>query len=357
MDTTYMGMGSPAVSSSVPSSQNLQLPQDQFSPSRRRAQPGSVPTSPQPSLSQVLPTSPLQHYQQSQYFPIPQSIPSFAYGQNSYSYLYPTSHPAPTNVRSPSSSRRRNSSQSPDRSSIDNGRSYRNPNSNSNWTRGRGKSSGASRRQPPFNHSQSKHPQQSHYTYRQEEEQYGGETLMDYQGRSSRTGYPSSSVPSTPHFTKNMTRHTSQTPSPNRGKGSSPKSISSEPAKTQRLDAWSREPCRFEIAMLTAKRRMPYSLGVERLPREENAVREKLTAEEEKDLTGQIMRLVEEKLQPNSDVELRRRRFLDKLERIFNTVWPGHDIQVRAFGSTENKLSSKESDSTADPGKRSIEIG
>jgi len=98
--------------------------------------------------------------------------------------------------------------------------------------------------------------------------------------------------------------------------------------------------------MLTAKRRMPYSIGTERLPREENAVKEKLSPDEEKEITKQIVQLVEEKLQPNADVELRRRLFLEKLERIFNTVWPGHDIQVRAFGSTENKLSSKDSDST-----------
>lgn len=87
---------------------------------------------------------------------------------------------------------------------------------------------------------------------------------------------------------------------------------------------------------------MPYSLGVEKLSKEAG-VREKLTADEEDKLTKQIEALVE-KLQPTPEIESRRDRFVTKLEGIFNDTWPGHDIKVRTFGSTVNRLSSKDSD-------------
>jgi len=100
--------------------------------------------------------------------------------------------------------------------------------------------------------------------------------------------------------------------------------------------------CRYETLLIDAKRRIPYSLGSDRL-KPERPLLEKLPLSREKALTRD-MELEFERLKPSKESEDRRRQFLDKLSRILNEEWPGHDTKVHAFGSTENHLCMEDSD-------------
>ena len=92
------------------------------------------------------------------------------------------------------------------------------------------------------------------------------------------------------------------------------------------------------------RRRMPYSIGNDRLPRiDEAKVKVKLAEDEEKRLTAAI-KVQYEKLLPTKPVEEKRQMLVQKLERYFNAQWPGHDIKVHLFGSSANLLCSDDSD-------------
>lgn len=97
---------------------------------------------------------------------------------------------------------------------------------------------------------------------------------------------------------------------------------------------------------------MPYSLGIDKLGREKPRL-DKLQSAEEGKLTRDIEELYE-KLRPSEAEDERKRKFLDKLGRMLNEEWPGHDIKVHAFGSTENHLCMKGSDGGTSP---SIQAG
>ncbi len=94
--------------------------------------------------------------------------------------------------------------------------------------------------------------------------------------------------------------------------------------------------------MAYPKRRMPYALGGDPLEKV-SGLKKRLSAEEEKKLTGD-MRELYDRLLPSADSEDRRARFLRKLERLFREQWPGAEIQVRVFGSSGNLLCTDESD-------------
>ena len=49
-------------------------------------------------------------------------------------------------------------------------------------------------------------------------------------------------------------------------------------------------------------------------------------------------------LVPTDESEERRRRLVEKLERLLQDRWPGQQINVSVFGSTGNKLGTKDSD-------------
>lgn len=87
---------------------------------------------------------------------------------------------------------------------------------------------------------------------------------------------------------------------------------------------------------------MPYSLGIEKL-RGEKPKQERLSPEHEGKLTKDMLDMFEG-LKPSKESSERRRKFLEKLARLLNDEWPGHDIQVHAFGSTENHLCMSDSD-------------
>lgn len=93
------------------------------------------------------------------------------------------------------------------------------------------------------------------------------------------------------------------------------------------------------------RRRIPYSLGADILPEENEGLKEELEPEEEKKLTADIMDLYD-RLLPSAESDDRRRQLVAKLERLFNEQWPGHEIKAHVFGSSGNKLCSSDSDGT-----------
>ncbi|KAJ5323439.1 hypothetical protein N7476_002039 [Penicillium atrosanguineum] len=84
-------------------------------------------------------------------------------------------------------------------------------------------------------------------------------------------------------------------------------------------------------------------MGSDILPEEKEALKEKLTPEEEKKLTEDIEELYE-RLLPSAESDDRRRQLVAKLEKLFNEQWPGHEIKAKVFGSSGNKLCSSDSD-------------
>jgi DNA polymerase sigma len=74
-----------------------------------------------------------------------------------------------------------------------------------------------------------------------------------------------------------------------------------------------------------------------------STVKNKLSDDEERQLATD-MREVYDRLLPTEAVEERRKKLVQKLEKIFNDEWPDHDIRVNLFGSSGNYLCSDDSD-------------
>jgi DNA polymerase sigma len=72
-------------------------------------------------------------------------------------------------------------------------------------------------------------------------------------------------------------------------------------------------------------------------------VKSKLSEDEERKLATD-MREIYDRLLPTEKVEEKRKKLVQKLEKIFNDEWPGHDIKVHLFGSSGNLLCSDDSD-------------
>ena len=165
-----------------------------------------------------------------------------------------------------------------------------------------------------------------------------------FKGNKSNSSIQSNSLPSTPHH-HHHPRHVntaSRSPSPPYGHDS-PRSAASEPliASPQKTIG---KGCIYETALANIRRRMPYSLGIEKLGNEKPKA-ERLLVEQEKKLSKDMADLFE-KLKPSEASRGRRLKFLEKLEILLNREWPGHNIRVHAFGSTENHLSMSDSDGT-----------
>ncbi|GJN69460.1 PAP/25A associated domain-containingfamily [Purpureocillium lilacinum] len=157
----------------------------------------------------------------------------------------------------------------------------------------------------------------------------------------------SSSVPSTPHQHARKFSFGSRDPSPTAVSGHSPRSAYSETNST--LPSLRPLPprlggCKYETAQINSRRRIPYSVGNDRLEKLDlRTVKSKLSEEEERKLATD-MREIYDRLLPTDAVEENRRRLVKKLEKIFNDEWPGHDIRVHLFGSSGNLLCSDDSD-------------
>jgi DNA polymerase sigma len=95
--------------------------------------------------------------------------------------------------------------------------------------------------------------------------------------------------------------------------------------------------------MANAKRRVPYSLGPDKLEAAIEVPRAFLSAAEDERLTND-MRHLYKLLLPSRESEARRKRLVEKLEMILRKQWPGYKIKVNVFGSTGNKLGTTESD-------------
>ncbi|KAJ5536169.1 PAP/25A-associated [Penicillium frequentans] len=149
----------------------------------------------------------------------------------------------------------------------------------------------------------------------------------------------SNSLPSTPYqHARNLSFH-SRSPSPVRG-STSPRSTHSESTHLPRKPLGA---CKYETAMSFFRRRIPYNLGTDILPEEKEGLKEKLEPEEEQKLTTDIMDLYD-RLLPSAESDDRKRQLVQKLEKLFNDQWPGHEIKANVFGSSGNKLCSSDSD-------------
>lgn len=162
----------------------------------------------------------------------------------------------------------------------------------------------------------------------------------------------SSSVPSTPLQRARNFSFESREPSPNAVNGHSPRSAYSE--TTAHIPQLKQLPpraggCPYETAQMNTRRRIPYTIGNEKLDRVDmSTVKRRLTEDEERKLTTD-MRELYDRLLPTSEVEVKRKKLCVKLERIFNEEWPGHDIRVHPFGSSGNLLCSDDSDGMLRP--------
>lgn len=155
------------------------------------------------------------------------------------------------------------------------------------------------------------------------------------------------SVPSTPHQQPRDLRFPSRSPSPGRPIASR----STQPVVTQPSDHAAGMPqqsapvvCKFESGAEFRKRRIGYKDGGnEPLPPPKKEPRKTLDPAEEDKLSGD-MRELYDRILPSEESEKRRAQLVDKLQRILNEEWPGHDIKVNVFGSSGNLLSSCDSD-------------
>lgn len=95
--------------------------------------------------------------------------------------------------------------------------------------------------------------------------------------------------------------------------------------------------------MANAKRRVPYSLGPEKLDVDPAVPKTFLNTTEDARLTRTMSELYNQLL-PSPESEERRRRLVEKLESILEQRWPGQEITVNVFGSTGNKLGTTDSD-------------
>lgn len=172
-----------------------------------------------------------------------------------------------------------------------------------------------------------------------------GSSAAQSQSKSSH----SSSVPSTPHQRARHFSFESREPSPNEATGNhSPRSAYSETNSTlpslRPLPPSRYGPCKYETSQVNSRRRMPYSIGDDKLESVDlGKIKGKLTKEEESKVS-EAMDEVYTKLKPSQQVEDKRHQLVKKLEQIFNDEWPNHDIQAHLFGSSGNLLCSDDSD-------------
>lgn len=157
----------------------------------------------------------------------------------------------------------------------------------------------------------------------------------------------SSSVPSTPHQHARKFSFESREPSPNANPTHSPRSVYSETNSV--LPSLRPLPprgggCKYETPLKFPRRRIPYNIGTDPLERSDlNSIQSGLSEDGERKLSTD-MRELYDRLQPTEAVEAKRRKLVQKLEKLLNDTWPGHDIRVHLFGSSGNLLCSDDSD-------------
>jgi len=166
------------------------------------------------------------------------------------------------------------------------------------------------------------------------------------QHQNSQQSHQSNSVPSTPHQHARQFSLGSREPSPDAAPNHSPRSAYSESYSTlpSLRPHIPRLGCKYETAMAHSRRRMAYSIGSDKLERiKPSNIKAKLTRDDERKLTGDMRELYDQLL-PSAESDAKRKRFVQKLEKLLNDEWPGHDIRVHMFGSSGNLLCTDESD-------------
>ncbi|RMZ78967.1 hypothetical protein DV737_g3661, partial [Chaetothyriales sp. CBS 132003] len=120
---------------------------------------------------------------------------------------------------------------------------------------------------------------------------------------------------------------------------------SSRPEASQTASALPKPPmgCKYETGMAQARRRMPYSMGTEKLGPDPAQLQKQLSPELEQRLSDHITCLYE-KLLPTPESEERRAKFVQKLDKILHDRWPAASLKVNVFGSTGNNLGTLDSD-------------
>lgn len=157
----------------------------------------------------------------------------------------------------------------------------------------------------------------------------------------------SNSVPSTPQQHARKFSFESREQSPNANQSHSPRSAYSETNSV--LPSLRPLPprgggCKYETGLKFSRRRIPYNIGTDPLDKLNlNSVQNKLSEDDERKLTTD-MRELYDRLQPTTAVETKRQKLVQKLEKLLNDTWPGHDIRVHLFGSSGNLLCSDDSD-------------
>ncbi|KAI8958139.1 hypothetical protein F5Y11DRAFT_52885 [Daldinia sp. FL1419] len=157
----------------------------------------------------------------------------------------------------------------------------------------------------------------------------------------------SNSVPSTPQQHARKFSFESRDHSPNANQSHSPRSAYSETngaVPSLRPLPPRHGGCKYETGLKHSRRRIPYSIGTDLLEKVDlQAIKSKLSEDDERKLTTD-MRELYDRLQPTEKVEVKRRMLVQKLEKLLNDAWPGHDIRVHLFGSSGNLLCSDDSD-------------
>ncbi|KAI2472220.1 hypothetical protein F4781DRAFT_7501 [Annulohypoxylon bovei var. microspora] len=157
----------------------------------------------------------------------------------------------------------------------------------------------------------------------------------------------SNSVPSTPQQHARKFSFESRDHSPNANQSHSPRSAYSE--TNGALPSLRPLPprqggCKYESGLKYSRRRVPYNIGSETLQKVDlQTIKSKLSEDDERKLTTD-MRELYDRLQPTKKVEEKRVMLVQKLEKLMNNAWPGHDIRVHLFGSSGNLLCSDDSD-------------
>lgn len=154
----------------------------------------------------------------------------------------------------------------------------------------------------------------------------------------------SKSMPSTPFHRPHSRSDLRASPSPDPiTKNGSPLSIPSDKSHTPPAGRKHYGGCKYETGMARARRRVPYSLGPDPLEKAKSELKNRLTHEEDDQLTHDMEKLYQELL-PTAESEERRSKFIDKLDKILRGRWPNSAINVNVFGSTGNKLGTSDSD-------------
>lgn len=152
------------------------------------------------------------------------------------------------------------------------------------------------------------------------------------------------SEPSTPlHYPQSTASQRRSPATSNPTRDGSPRSLKSDQSQTPAITRRPMRGCKFETGMAQARRRVPYSLGPDKLAPEPSALKKQLGAAESKKLTADMQELYEQLL-PSPESEDRRTKFVNKLEKLLQSRWPGTNIKVRVFGSTGNRLGTSDSD-------------